>query len=131
MEVIYRIQDSVGRGPWRPGFSRRWVEDREDHDNLLPWMAEFGPVHKKILWGEHCGSGCRTLGQLRRWFTPSEYKTLLFYGYRAVRMEVNRVLAESDIQLFFGRAKPLSCDVIGVELYDCGGSLTTEGGEDE
>ena len=120
MEVIYRVQDKDGRGPWKPGFSKRWVETREDHDNLPPWGEEFGlsKVLNQLLCGEHAGSGCRTLDQLRRWFTASEYQTLLVYGYRAVRMEVNRVLAESDKQLVFGRAKPLSEDVIGIELYE-------------
>ena len=116
-EVIYRIQDKDGRGPWRPGFSRRWVETRPDHDNLPPWIVEFGPVHLQVLYGCACGSGCMNLDQLRRWFTESEYRTLLKFGYRAVRMEVGRVLAKSDIQCLFERAKPLSEDVIEVDLY--------------
>lgn len=118
MDVIYRIQDSDGRGPWKPGFSHRWVEDRPDHDNLPPWIIEFWRIDRKLLVGECAGSGCRTIEQLRRWFSKSEYKTLLSYGYRAVRMEVNRILGESEIQLFFGRATPLNQDVIGIKLYD-------------
>ena len=39
---IYRVQDAQGRGPWKPGFSHRWVEDRPDHYNLPPWFVEFG-----------------------------------------------------------------------------------------
>ncbi len=115
--VVFRIQDGEGRGPWKPGFSHRWVEYREDHRNLVPWFVEFGNVHLTALDGEHIGSACRTLDQLRRWFTPSEYATLQVYGYRAVRMEVGRLLAESAKQVLFGRAKPLNSDVIGVELY--------------
>ena len=84
--AIYRIQDKDGRGPWKPGFSHRWVEIRPDHNNLPAWYEEFGPLHNYISYGEHCGSGCKTIDQLRRWFTKSEYRTLLKYGYRAVRM---------------------------------------------
>jgi hypothetical protein len=39
---VYRVQDVEGRGPWRPGFSRLWVRDRDDHDNLRPWVEQFG-----------------------------------------------------------------------------------------
>lgn len=118
LPVVYRVQDRDGRGPWKPGFSSRWVEPRADHENLPSWYAEFGPVHSKLLYGEEMGSGCRTLEQLRRWFTRSEYKRLREYGYRAVKMEVGRILAESEIQCVFGRAKPLNEDVTGIELYE-------------
>jgi len=117
METIYRIQDKSGRGPWKPGFSHKWVEDRVDHDNLVSWMQEFGPVHNKLLAGEHGGCGCQTIEQLQRWFTESEYKNLKKLGYRAVKMNVNRIIAESDIQLFFGRAKPLRRGITPFDLY--------------
>jgi hypothetical protein len=114
---VYRIQDIEGRGPWRPGFSHTWVEGREDHNNLIPWIVEFGRVDKKLLAGEFAGSGCKTLIQLRRWFTLAEYETLLYYKYKCVLMGVDRVIAESDIQLFFGRCKPLNVDFQIVDLY--------------
>lgn len=116
-EIVYRIQDSDGRGPWKPGFSRQWVEDRPDHDNLPPWYVEFGPIHRRALYGEEIGSGCRTLDQLRRWFTRSEYRKLIHFGYKAVKMEVGRILAESDIQCVFGRALPLKDEAIIIDLY--------------
>ncbi len=122
--TVYRIQDKDGRGPWKPGFSHRWVEDREDHDNLVPWPMEFGPVHKKIFTWESAGSGCQTIEQLRRWFTKSEYETLLSHGYRAVKMEVSRILAASDIQCVFTRSnKPLNCDFEVVSLYENGAKI--------
>lgn len=117
--VVYRIQDADGRGPWRPGFSQRWVEDRPEVEFavLKPWPLEFGPVHLKSLYGMHLGCGCVSIEQLRRWFTQTEYERLRSFGYRAVRMRVGRVLAESDIQCVFERSKPLSVDVELVELY--------------
>ena len=120
MDTIYRIQDKDGRGPWKPGFSQKWVEDRPDHDNLIPWYVEFGRVDQKVLTGEHSGSGCRTVEQLKRWFTKSEYKKLKKYGYKAVKMDINRIIAESDIQLFFGRAKRLKESVQVIKLYSAG-----------
>ena len=117
-EIVFRIQDEEGRGPWRPGFSKTWVEPREDHEHLAPWNVEFGPVHKKALWGASTGCGCRTIEQLQRWFTRSEYQTLLEHGYHAVKMDVGRILAESDIQCVFSRAAPLSEDVIPFDLWE-------------
>ena len=106
--VIFRVQDPEGRGPWKPGFSHKWVEDRDDFDELVPWLQEFGPVHKNVtIAGMSVGCGCRTIEQLRRWFRPSEYKTLLGFGYRAVKLDVGRILAESKIQCVFERVKPL------------------------
>src|SRR5689334_8417241 len=117
--VVYRVQDADGRGPWRPGFSKRWVEDRPEEvfAMLKPWPLEFGPVHRRALFGMHLGCGCTSLDQLRRWFTPTEYTRLLTSGYRSVRMRVGRILAVSDVQCVFERAKPLAVDVEAVELY--------------
>lgn len=116
-EVVYRVQDADGRGPFKPGFSKVWVQERKDHENLQPWFVEFGRVDQKVITGETAGSACKTLEQLRRWFTKKEYKQLQKYGYKAVKMEVNRIIAESDIQCFVGRAKPFSESVETVKLY--------------
>lgn len=115
--VVYRVQDDSGRGPWRPGFSKYWCEDREDLDNLIPWTVELPTVLLKRTAGMHMGCGCRTLEQLRRWFTPAEFKTLNQFGYASVQLEATRILGESDIQLVFERVLPLANCVVPVELY--------------
>jgi len=117
MPIVYRVQDCDGRGPFKPGFSSVWVKERPDHDNLHPWFIEFGRVDKKVLTGEVCGRACLTKEQLRRWFTKSEYKKLKKHGYKAVKMEVNRIIAESDIQCFVGRAKPFNEAITTIKLY--------------
>lgn len=116
-EVIYRVQDSDGRGPWKPGFSSTWVEHRPDHENLLPWFIEFGPVHRTSVFAMHVGTGCLSIEQLRRWFTPSEYKTLRSHEYHSVKMSVNTILAYSDKQCVFERTIPLNQEVELIELY--------------
>jgi len=78
---------------------------------------QFGNVLRRSIVGMSLGCGCRTLEQLRRWFTPTEYATLRRFGYCAVKMEAGRILAESDIQCVFERAKPLREGVEPVELY--------------
>lgn len=115
--TVYRVQDKDGRGPWKPGFSHRWVETRPDHDNLLPWPFEFGRVDRKAISGMHLGCGCKTLDQLRRWFSETEYDALLGLGYCAVKMKVGRILGESETQCVFERAKPLKSDVKVIHLY--------------
>lgn len=105
--TVYRVQDADGRGPWRPGFSHVWSEDRPDKDNLPPWFAEFGPVHKQVLYGCHCGSACLTETQLRRWVSPAEYRKLLALGFRAYSIPADRVLARSAVQCFIETARPL------------------------
>lgn len=114
---VYRVQDRDGRGPWKPGFSRHWVEDRDDLDHLPPWTHELPNALQKRIVGMHLGCGCQTLEQLRRWFTPGEYATLRRHGYLAVKMKVGRILAASRTQCVFERAKPLYEDFETVELY--------------
>lgn len=116
-EIIYRVQDRQGRGPWKPGFSSYWVETRPDHDNLLPWYLEFPDKRFSVRRGQHYGVGCRTVEKLRRWFTESEYKKLLSFGYRAVKMSVDQVVMESDTQAVFVRNKPLKKKVVIFNLY--------------
>ena len=115
--IIYRIQDKEGRGPWKPGFSKHWIEPRPDHDNLVPWYAEFGQVHLRAIVGMRIGCGCTSIDQLQRWFCPVEYQRLVQFGYHAVRMNVDRILAQSEIQCVFERAKRLSKDVSPFVLY--------------
>lgn len=118
-DFIYRVQDSLGRGPWKPGFSHKWVEDRpeSEFEALVPWPLQFKGVMSRRIIGMHMGCGCKIIEQLRRWFTPKEYKTLQGFGYAAVKMEAGRILAESDIQCVFERAKPLNESVEPIELY--------------
>lgn len=115
--TVYRIQDSQGRGPGRPGFSQLWVRYRKDHENLIPWFIEFGPVHENAKDDEFIGCGCRTKRQLKRWFTKREYKTLLAFGYNAVEMKANRALGASKLQCLFTKKTPLNMDMKIIELY--------------
>ena len=117
--TVFRVQDKDGRGTWKPGFSHLWSEDRSDEEYaaLVPWPLQFGMIHRKALAGWSVGCGCTSLEQLRRWFTLAEYRKLRKHGYRAVKLHAVRILAASDIQCVFERAKPLGRDVEPVELY--------------
>ena len=117
-DTVYRIQDKDGRGPFKPGFAHKWVQDRPDCENLHSFLVEFGweVLDMRFTW-EGIGSACRTKQQLRRWFIEKEYRKLKKLGYQAVELEASRVLAESDIQLVFTRSIPLNKNVHPFKLY--------------
>ncbi len=117
MQTVFRIQDQDGRGPFKPGFTKKWSIDRADKENLVPWFQEFGRVDLKVLYGATAGSACETLEQLRRWFSKEEYNTLKELGYKAVKMEVDRIMAKSEIQCFISRSIPFKQQINEVELY--------------
>lgn len=116
---VFRVQGKDGRGPWKPGFSHKWVEDRRDMENLLPYFHEWPgfDIHAELRNDEHCGCGCLTLEQLRRWFTETEYNRLRILGYRAVRLSADRVLRKSDTQCVFTRKRALRKGATEIALY--------------
>ena len=107
MTTIYRMQDRNGRGPWKPGFSKQWV-DAGDHIPPPPWQVEFEAdfmeAHER---GLHIGSGCRTIEGLKKWFTIREKRRLWKLGYSVVALVVDEILGESKNQVLFARRKPL------------------------
>lgn len=110
MRRVFRIQDADGRGPYKPGFSALWCDQ---YGNPPPptWIEEFPGLLRRMNEEAHYGAGCRSIGQLAKWFTPTELARLYVRGYRLVEMEVDRVLAESKNQLVFKRTKPLNVDI--------------------
>lgn len=120
MTSVYRIQDANGRGPFKPGMTRFWSVDRPDHDNLRPWLesvshSQLATWHRKY---RHLGCGCLTLEELRRWFVPREYETLLLMGYRAVEIGADSILWRDGTQVVFGRRRPLALFALPVALYE-------------
>jgi hypothetical protein len=113
--TIYRVQGIDGRGPWRPGFSRLWITDG-DRPLPPPWHEEFDAASViRAARGDVMGCGCRSLEQLREWFMQEELTRLRSLGYFVVRMQVDRVLAESSNQVVFARHQPLAMDVETIE----------------
>lgn len=114
---VYRIQNHNGSSPYEYGQCEKWLQSRPDHANLQPWFVEFGRADKMRLSFEHSASACKTIEQLRRWFTKGEYNTLKKLGYFAVKMPVTRILSKSDIQVYFSRPEPLNENIKVIELY--------------
>lgn len=117
-ETVYRIQNDVGRGPFKPGFSHHWADDSFTAGcKAFPtWMEEFGEhlIQKRGRPGEHFGSAVRTIEKLCEWFSPTERLKLAAMNYNAVSMTIDRVLAESQNQLVFARKLPLHWGVVVV-----------------
>lgn len=123
MTAIYRVQDREGRGPWRPGFSDKWVVYTPEKEVLLPVYIEMPGVMEKRTKGYHVGIGCYDLDQLRRWFTEQEYRTLMGYGYRCVKFYGKAILGSSETQMVFEGRQPLAehnglVALYGEEVYD-------------
>lgn len=109
-DVIYRVQHDDGRGPWRPGFSVQWIDEDADCGHLSETLMDLMPVPllRALPDGWHYGCGCRSVSELGRWFTQVERVRLERLGFYPVRMHVDRVLAESEKQVFFARRRPLN-----------------------
>lgn len=117
--IIYRVQDKDGRGPFRPGFSQYWLDaDIGDRSRLPCWGEEFGYdlIHKQYKERHHYGSGVTNLDVLAVWFTKAELIRLATLRFFVVAMKVDRILAESTIQVVFERSRPLAKDVQHIPL---------------
>lgn len=117
-EWVYRVQDLAGRGPFKPGFSRKWA-DQDFAPGIVPlptFMEEFGVdiIERLGQDGEHFGSAVRTLEQINKWFSSTERRKLNRLGYRLVKMEADRILAESKNQLLIARKRPFHRDILVV-----------------
>mgnify|MGYP007132417123 CR=1 FL=1 len=102
---FYRVQDSDGRGPFKPGMSDRWRDP--DGRDFPPAQAEFGlSWREEIPLGWHVGCAVRDIAQAARWFSPWECFRLAALGYRLVSLD-GRALRESPHQVIIVRSKPL------------------------
>lgn len=103
MEKIYRVQHKKdGRGPYRPGFTFQWLDTNRDDYERPPHFMEFGhDFLDRIPFRFSAGSGFRDLEQLKKWFSNSELNKLKDFGFKVVKLKVNRIIEESDKQLFF------------------------------
>jgi hypothetical protein len=107
MTRIYRWQDKEGRGPYRAGLPLYWAD--ADHDERNPaFFAEFGlAIVQQAGYREHLGCGFLDVAQMLRWFTPLERNRLTVLGYEFGCLQADKILASSERQLVFARAKSL------------------------
>lgn len=110
MVTVYRVQDGSGRGPWRPGFSHRWIEAEAPAGRLTESLLDLMTVEqvRALPATHHYGAGCRRLADLAEWFLPVERERLRALGFWPVQVRAEIVVVESALQIFVGRVRPFA-----------------------
>jgi hypothetical protein len=108
--AVLRVQDSEGRGPYRPGFSHRWSDSAGQI--LMPWWEELGESLedslKRMVGPYHWGCGFRTYEQFSNWFSLKEQLALDRLGFSLVAITPTLIVAETPSQVVFGTSRPLT-----------------------
>ena len=113
---VFRVQDHKGRGPFKPGFTRFWLDPSKPESELLPSMFdEFPNVMGLLLDHGHQGCACTDLDTLKRWLNAAEMSLLKHVGYRIVSMNADKILAQSKNQVLFWRKLPFNTDIEVIE----------------
>jgi hypothetical protein len=110
--IVLRVQDAEGRGPYRPGFSSRWV-DRHGAISAVPlWWEEIGEsmaaAHARMTGPYHFGCGFKAYAQFESWFSATERRRLERLGFHLVTVSADRVIADTPTQIVFGSILPLT-----------------------
>lgn len=109
---LYRVQAVDGRGPWRPGLSRHWIDHESDKPLKPDVIASFGfNWRRKIPNGWTAGCACRSLPALLDWFTRTEMARLQFMGYTPIAFMPDKIIAEDEHQVIFARKFPLAVQI--------------------
>ena len=120
MHTLYRMQSTLdGRGPYRPGLTKHWV-DRESHRPVpTDVLTAFGLEWKSdIPKGWYCGCACRSLETLLQWFTAVELQRLSEMGYSVVEFNADKIVREDGMQVIFAKRLPLTDGVKVISLVD-------------
>lgn len=111
--MIYRVQDKEGRGPFRPGFTKHWIDAESEQHWQQDVISAFGLAWRdEIPRGWSCGCACLTLEGVGKWFLPVERKRLAEFGYSLVRMDADRMIRSNADQVIFARRAPLTRNVM-------------------
>lgn len=107
---LIRMQDAEGRGPWRPGFSSKWL-DQNSAVPLPPSGFEEVPNLSEIVSaaherGQHVGFALRK-SKLSAWFNRAELHRLRRLGFFLVDCADCDVLVETQWQALVGSKRPL------------------------
>lgn len=113
MTTFLRMQDAQGRGPFRPGFTHKWLNKTDAemvdlpaiHQELLSFHQIVAREHRK---GFHLGNAAEGWEQFHRWFNQNEVLTLAALGFSIVDCSACRLIARTPNQVFIGSRYPLS-----------------------
>ena len=110
---LYRIQDSDGRGPWRPGFSARWIDHEKDDSTCPPMKVEFPDWRAAVRSAKRRGLvhfGCCAIGTsgIRMWFNDAEIRRLRAFGYHMVDASALTTICRGRSQVIAASRFPLA-----------------------
>ena len=109
-DLVCRIQDAEGRGPYRPGFSHVWSERDFGPDPVFVAFPGIMAQAQRVVNEKGGAVGCafRTLQQASNWFSPTEVLTLAKHGYSLCWVKPDEILAENSDQLVIWTQLPLA-----------------------
>lgn len=119
MPVVWRVQNSEGRGPYKPGFSKQWL-DGNSRRACVPWWIELGlpmvAAHDSLRGNMHTGCAFETEAKAKEWFSRSELRRLSKLGYHLVQLNVDVIRYRTPTQLVVQSNTPLSRCVIAEQV---------------
>lgn len=107
-EPIYRMQDVLGRGPWRPGLSSQWIRSTTPSGGR-PIYQEAGAlaaIKSAHLNRLHVGCAARA-SRLHLWFSDADVKRLYTMRFSLVDASSCIVIFETDQQVIIGYKEEL------------------------
>lgn len=106
MNVVYRVQDSYGNGPYGASgsgiSSQDWADDNDPSHMSKPCPQEDGIPLNQVSSRYHCGF--ESMDALENWFSPTELgrlKDLGFFIYEITVPEAECIFGDS--QLMFNK----------------------------
>jgi hypothetical protein len=131
-ELILRVQDKDGRGPWKPGFSHTWIDLDRPEERMPPSIftevedlgAEIARWHRR---GYHIGCAVEGMTGLRKWFSLRELTTLRSMGYHVYDFTKTEKVISTPTQVViasrvaFRKFPKVTFDIDAA--YDPGGSI--------
>lgn len=110
--LIYRVQDIRGYGPFQPGLSGWWSDGHEEKRPAPLWSSMphrefnrlFEPYGPQFMFGH----AFRRVEQVDLWFSRAEQRNLYGMGFRLVSMRYDHLLHETPEQVLFARLRPFT-----------------------
>lgn len=109
--TLLRVQDRQGRGPYRPGFSSRWVDSFRTvqhppiYEERPDWLDLCRAAQSS---GAHVGCAVDGMDALLSWFSPMELVRLYDLGFRIVDASTCKVLIRTPTQVVISSRQPLN-----------------------
>jgi hypothetical protein len=113
--TVYRIQDAQGRGPFKPGFSNKWLDQNRSYYPDAP-ISELIRIKRSADPELHLAFACLSVDDVKKWVSESEMAILKKHGYNVVSMEADKIWPLTD-QAIVGRKRQYRKGVSVIDIY--------------